>query len=1051
MSQGIVCPVCHSSNRSNAKFCAHCGAALTVAPAAPAPQRLQPSALVHNGAYRILRPLSKGGMGMIYLAQDLGAFDRLCVIKEMLDYFDPAKPQEVQEAQQRFEDEARTLARLTHPQIPNLLSYFSERQHNYIVMAYVEGVTLDHFIGQQQATAQVVEYGIQTCEILEYLGGLKPPVVHHDLKPANIIVDNATKSAWLVDFGVAKARLAKQQNGQVGVKKSSIFGTTGYAPPEQYQSQSEPKSDVYALAATLYHVLTGDDPQNHPFDFPQVAMLPAGFSGALSAALEQDVRRRCTAAELRAALEKALRTPASRKASSAPLPAVSAHESYAVIVPRPVTDAVRPQVVKLLSATRGLAAVDAEVLTWQTLACYLRGVDAIQSQDMVRQLKALGVTAQQVVTSQLHSWRQTLTAGEQKALVGNGEIAVLDKRFPQDRICHCHRCHHQWTTQAREQTRLREVCSRCGQQWFPHRIFRCTVCGHEFTHSDLTTPTARLFVACPACKSDAWRPGQLPHFSRRSYALDIGSTPAGAQIARTVMLQVAPSSANVVGRAVAAAPWLIAAPLLQGNQLALTIDTHALPVRRRHSAVVDIIANAGVAQIAVDIYVESPPILTVTPPSLDFGVVRANETRSLTLEVRNTGEQVLSGQITCADGWLTVDKPAFTANQYTVRCTVSGDRLPKAGVNTTTLTITSNGGALSVPVRAEGLPPTLNVTPLRLDFEIARQRTPAPQPLVIENIGVGLLTGALHSDAPWLSIRDTTVHANYLETEVAVDAIALEPGQTVASAVHIVTNGGVTDVPVTVRMAARGMLEWLVTAEGLTILLVLSIVVIAAWMGMRRGEPGPSVRPTPVVPAAALSVSQATPTPRDYIATREPLVALPPATVTPTASPTPTPPATLTPAPSATTSLQFLERLRTLRAQGATQTAVADATVTTVTRAAPPTIAPPQRVPPSAQCSDPRAVITAPLPGQTLRGNVPVYGTAEHAAFRYYKIEIATPQAGEERFSFVTDSDTPVAAGLLAVIDTARFPNGAYILQLTVVDRSGNFPAPCQVVVKFEN
>ena len=249
MSQGVVCWVCHTVNRSSARFCAHCGAALT---ATPAPQRLQPGALMRNGAYRILRPLSKGGMGMIYLAEDMGAFGRSCVIKEMLDYFDPANPQEVQEARQRFEDEARTLSKLTHPQIPVLLNYFSEKQHNYIVMAYVEGVTLDHFIGQQSATAQVVDYGIQVCEILEYLGGLNPSVVHHDIKPANIIVDNATKSAWLVDFGVAKARLAVQQNGQVGVKKSNIFGTIGYAPPEQYQGQSEPKSDVHALAARIF-------------------------------------------------------------------------------------------------------------------------------------------------------------------------------------------------------------------------------------------------------------------------------------------------------------------------------------------------------------------------------------------------------------------------------------------------------------------------------------------------------------------------------------------------------------------------------------------------------------------------------------------------------------------------------------------------------------------------------------------------------------------------------------------------------------------------------
>jgi len=1028
---------------------------LTGATAASAPQRLQPGAVVHNGAYRILRPLSKGGMGMIYLAEDLGAFGRSCVIKEMLDYFDPADPQEVQEARQRFEDEARTLAKLTHPQIPNLLSYFSERQHNYIVMAYVEGVTLDHFIGQQQAVVQVVEYGIQTCEILEYLEGLNPPVVHHDIKPANIIVDNATKSAWLVDFGVAKARLAKQQNGQVGVKKSSIFGTTGYAPPEQYQSQSEPRSDVYALAATLYHVLTGDDPQNHPFNFPQVTALPAGLAGALSAALEQDVRRRCAAVDFRTALEKALRAPAPKRASTAPLAAVSQHESYTVIVPRSVTDAVRPQVIKFLSATRGLATVDAEVLTWQTPACYLRGVDVKQSQDMVRQLKALGVTAQQVVTSQLHSWRQNLTAAEQKALVGNGEVAVLDKRFPQDRICHCHRCHHQWTTQARDQTRLREVCPRCGQQWFPHRIFRCAVCGHEFTHSDLTTPTARLFAACPACKSDPWRPGQLVHFSRRSYALDIGSTPAGAQIARTVTLQVAPSGANVVGRAVAAAPWLSVAPLLQGNQLALTVDTHALPVRRRHSAAVDIIANAGVAQIAVDIYVESPPILTVTPPSLDFGSVRANETRSLTLEMRNTGEQVLSGQIACADGWLTVDKSTFTANQYTVRCTVSGDRLPKAGVNATTLVITSNGGALSVPVSAEGLPPTLTVTPHSLDFQTVRRSGVAPQPLVIENIGVGLLNGSIRSDAPWLRIRDAVVHSNYLETLVEVDASALEPGKTVASAIHIATNGGEIDAPVTVQVAKRGVLGrflWLI---------LVSVLVAAVWifgllsvMGWQKPQAIPTPAPSSIINAASVSPEPpVTPTLRDNIATLEPVVAQPPAptTVTSTSSPTPTPLTTLTPALSATTSFQFLDQLRTLLAQGTTQTAVAGATLTTLTLAAPPTPAPPQSTPPSVQCSDPRAVITAPLPGQTLRGNVPVYGTAEHAAFRYYKIEIAPMRDGEAQFSFVADNDASVTSALLAVIDTTRFPNGAYSLQLTVVDRSGNFPAPCQVVINIEN
>jgi len=146
------------------------------------------------------------------------------------------------------------------------------------------------------------------------------------------------------------------------------------------------------------------------------------------------------------------------------------------------------------------------------------------------------------------------------------------------------------------------------------------------------------------------------------------------------------------------------------------------------------------------------------------------------------------------------------------------------------------------------------------------------------------------------------------------------------------------------------------------------------------------------------------------------------------------------------TLLPVLDRLRTQVAQRATQTADALPGETRVLLVAPQAV-----TPRSAQCSDPRALITAPLPGQTLRGNVPVYGTAEHAAFRYYKLEIAPRQADVRRFSFVVDNDVPVTTGFLAMIDTTRFADGEYILQLTVVDRTGNFPAPCQVPVYIEN
>jgi len=209
-----------------------------------------------GGAYRIVRSLGKGGMGALYLAEDVGALNRLCVIKEMLDYFDPNNPQEVARARQRFEDEARVPAALKHPGIPDIYTLFSEQGRNYIVMQFVDGDNLEQRLAREgpQKPEDVARWGVQVCKVLEYLARVKPnPVVHHDIKPANLILDKNSGEIRLVNFGTAKARLTLQPGGRVGLQKSSIYGTVGYAPPEQYQARSEPRSDVYALAATMYH------------------------------------------------------------------------------------------------------------------------------------------------------------------------------------------------------------------------------------------------------------------------------------------------------------------------------------------------------------------------------------------------------------------------------------------------------------------------------------------------------------------------------------------------------------------------------------------------------------------------------------------------------------------------------------------------------------------------------------------------------------------------------------------------------------------------------
>jgi len=314
-----TCSNCGTTNKDIANFCGACGLPL---PAAAAPNRLQ-AGQVLNSRYTVARPLSKGGMGAIYLVEDGSTFGKQRVLKEMLDYVDPADYSDqaayqraVQHAHLRFEEEARTLASLKHRGIPDIMDYFSDGGRNYIVMEHVEGVDLEQRLtrsddqgrriaGQPYPSDEVIRIGVQVCKVLEYLASLPRPVVHQDIKPANLIVDRSGE-VRLVDFGTAKARLAVQPGGKVGLQKSSIYGTVGYAPSEQYSGQSEPRSDVYALAVTLYHLATDDDPRGHPFNFPRLSSLPQGLWRALDPALQQDVARRPTAGQLRARLEALL-------------------------------------------------------------------------------------------------------------------------------------------------------------------------------------------------------------------------------------------------------------------------------------------------------------------------------------------------------------------------------------------------------------------------------------------------------------------------------------------------------------------------------------------------------------------------------------------------------------------------------------------------------------------------------------------------------------------------------------------------------------------------
>jgi len=305
-----TCPQCGQAVRPQALYCQRCGRRLD--------GPLEPGAELAGGDYRIVRSMSKGGMGAVYLAQDRRAFDRLCVVKQMLEYYDPSDPDERLRAEERFQEEGRTLAALSHPGVPKIYAFFSENGRFYIVMEYIEGKDLESFVTHEDDEGnivpakrlpqeEVIRYIIQASGILEYLHSQKRPVVHQDIKPANLILESQLGLVRLVDFGTARSRFPAGAGSDSG-SEAEIYGTDGYAPPEQYRGLPEPRSDVFALAATAYHLLTDDDPRDHPFEWLRLDTLPRELGLALERAFRTNPERRSTARELREALE-ALSTP----------------------------------------------------------------------------------------------------------------------------------------------------------------------------------------------------------------------------------------------------------------------------------------------------------------------------------------------------------------------------------------------------------------------------------------------------------------------------------------------------------------------------------------------------------------------------------------------------------------------------------------------------------------------------------------------------------------------------------------------------------------------
>lgn len=229
-----------------------------------------------RGRYRVLRVIGGGGMGAVYKAEDIKYNSAHVAIKEMrtdLEASQPSRPSgdgasvEEERAREReerrqlleaFRREAQILSDLEHRNLPRVSDFFTEGGRPYLVMELIPGESLekklDRLHGQPMDEAEALKCGIQICEVLTFLHTQDPPVIFRDVKPANVmIMPNAQLK--VIDFGIARTY-------KEGKRRDTMsMGTAAYAPFEQFgKGQTDARSDIYSLAATMYHLMTGRPP-----------------------------------------------------------------------------------------------------------------------------------------------------------------------------------------------------------------------------------------------------------------------------------------------------------------------------------------------------------------------------------------------------------------------------------------------------------------------------------------------------------------------------------------------------------------------------------------------------------------------------------------------------------------------------------------------------------------------------------------------------------------------------------------------------------------------
>jgi serine/threonine protein kinase len=244
--------------------------------------------------YKVRRIIGHGGMGSIYLADDLRLEGRQCAVKEV--EHDRTLPQEViNQARDQFLREATVLARLDHPNLPKVSDFFTIGPRDYLAMDYVPGNDLRTLMmearqkGQFLPEAEVLSWASQIADALSYLHSQTPPILHRDIKPSNLKV-TPSGLIKLVDFGLVKLLASEEMTITILQGR----GTALYTPLEQYggdAGHTDRRSDIYAFGATLYHLLTNQPPleARERFLHPENLVVPRQINSEVSVRTEKAV------------------------------------------------------------------------------------------------------------------------------------------------------------------------------------------------------------------------------------------------------------------------------------------------------------------------------------------------------------------------------------------------------------------------------------------------------------------------------------------------------------------------------------------------------------------------------------------------------------------------------------------------------------------------------------------------------------------------------------------------------------------------------------------